>query len=69
MLTDGVIAVRHRRANLVAAFLDQADDGLLIAETTVYPFLDLAIRLWLAQLSPRWPMRRMWSSSARASAD
>ena len=50
MLTDGVIAVRHRRANLVAALLDQVDDGLRVAETTIYPFLDLAIRLWLAQL-------------------
>ena len=50
MLTDGVIAARHRRANLVTAFLGQVDDGLRIAETTVYPFLDLAIRLWLAQV-------------------
>ena len=50
MLTDGIIAARHRRANLVTAFLGQVDDGLRVAETTFYPFLDLAIRLWLAQL-------------------
>lgn len=50
MLTAAVAAVRHRRANLIAAFLGQVDDGLRVAETAFYPFLDLAIRLWLAQL-------------------
>ncbi len=48
MLTT-VVAVRQRRANRIAAFLDQVDDGLRIAETTFHPFLDRAIRLWLAQ--------------------
>lgn len=49
MLTATVAAVRHRRSNLIAAFLSQVDDVLRIAETAFYPFLDLAIRLWLAQ--------------------
>ncbi|MCC7221661.1 MAG: DoxX family protein, partial [Candidatus Contendobacter sp.] len=49
MLTATVAAVRHRRANLIAAFLGQANDALRVAEVTLYPFLDLAIRLWLAQ--------------------
>ncbi|MBK8752753.1 MAG: FAD-dependent oxidoreductase [Candidatus Competibacteraceae bacterium] len=50
MLTAAVAAARHRRANIIAAFLGQMDDALRVAETTFYPFLDLAIRLWLAQL-------------------
>ncbi|MDS4019453.1 MAG: FAD-dependent oxidoreductase [Candidatus Competibacter sp.] len=49
MLTATVAAVRHRRANVVAAFLKRADEALRVAEVTLYPFLDLAIRLWLAQ--------------------
>lgn len=49
MLTATVAAVRHRRANVIAAFLKRADEALRIAEVTLYPFLDLAIRLWLAQ--------------------
>ena len=50
MLTATVAAVRHRRANVIAAFLKRADEALRVAEVTLYPFLDLAIRLWLAQL-------------------
>ncbi|MBK8750944.1 MAG: FAD-dependent oxidoreductase [Candidatus Competibacteraceae bacterium] len=50
MLTATVAAVRHRRANLIAALIGQADDALRVAEVTLYPFLDLAIRLWLAQV-------------------
>ena len=49
MLTATVAAVRHRRANVVAAFLKRVDEALRVAEVTLYPFLDLAIRLWLAQ--------------------
>ena len=49
MLTATVAAVRHRRANVIAAFLKRADEALRVAEVTLYPFLDLAIRLWLAQ--------------------
>lgn len=49
MLTTTVAAVRHRRANVVAAFLKQVDEALRIAEVTLYPVLDLVIRLWLAQ--------------------
>lgn len=49
MLTATIAAVRHRRANVVAAFLKRVDEALRIAEVTLYPFLDLAIRLWLAQ--------------------
>ncbi len=49
MLTATVAAVRHRRANVIAAFLKRVDEALRIAEVTLYPFLDLAIRLWLAQ--------------------
>lgn len=50
MLTATVAAVRHRRANLIAAFLGQTNDVLRIAEVTLYPVLDLIIRLWLAQI-------------------
>ncbi len=50
MLTATVAAVRHRRANVIAAFLKRVDEALRVAEVTLYPFLDLAIRLWLAQL-------------------
>lgn len=50
MLTATVAAVRHRRANVIAAFLKRADEALRVAEVTLYPFLDLTIRLWLAQL-------------------
>lgn len=50
MPTTTVAAVRHRRANVIAAFLKRADEALRVAEVTLYPFLDLAIRLWLAQL-------------------
>jgi len=49
MLTATVAAVRHRRANVIAAFLKHVDEALRVAEVTLYPFLDLAIRLWLAQ--------------------
>ncbi|MDG4596696.1 MAG: FAD-dependent oxidoreductase [Candidatus Contendobacter sp.] len=49
MLTATVVAVRHRRANVIAAFLKRTDAALRVAEVTLYPFLDLAIRLWLAQ--------------------
>ena len=49
MLTATVAAVRHRRANVIAAFLKRVDEALRVAEVTLYPFLDLAIRLWLAQ--------------------
>ena len=49
MLTATVAAVRHRRANVIAAFLKRVDETLRVAEVTLYPFLDLAIRLWLAQ--------------------
>ena len=49
MLTATVAAVRHRRANVIAAFLKRVDEALRAAEVTLYPFLDLAIRLWLAQ--------------------
>lgn len=50
MLTATVAAVRHRRANVIAAFLKRVDEALRVAEVTLYPFLDLAIRLWLAQV-------------------
>ena len=49
MLTATVAAVRHRRANLIAALLKHTEEALRVAEVTLYPFLDLAIRLWLAQ--------------------
>ncbi len=49
MLTATVAAVRHRRANVIAAFLKRVDEALRVAEVTLYPFLDLVIRLWLAQ--------------------
>jgi len=49
MPTTTVAAVRHRRANVIAAFLKHVDEALRVAEVTLYPFLDLAIRLWLAQ--------------------
>ncbi|HYO27570.1 MAG TPA: DoxX family protein, partial [Azonexus sp.] len=49
MPTTTVAAVRHRRANVIAAFLKPMDEALRVAEATLYPFLDLAIRLWLAQ--------------------
>ncbi|MCB1824784.1 MAG: FAD-dependent oxidoreductase [Candidatus Competibacteraceae bacterium] len=49
MLTATVAAVRYRRANVIAAFLKRVDEALRVAEVTLYPFLDLAIRLWLAQ--------------------
>jgi len=49
MLTATIAAVRHRRANVIAAFLKRVDEALRVAEITLYPFLDLAIRLWLAQ--------------------
>ena len=50
MLTATVAAVRHRRANVIAAFLKRVDETLRVAEATFYPFLDLLIRLWLAQV-------------------
>lgn len=50
MLTATVAAVRHRRANVIAAFLKRVDEALRVAEATFYPFLDLLIRLWLAQV-------------------
>ncbi|MBL8416299.1 MAG: FAD-dependent oxidoreductase [Propionivibrio sp.] len=49
MLTTTVAALRHRRANVIAAYLKHVDEALRVAEVTLYPFLDLAIRLWLAQ--------------------
>lgn len=49
-LRDGVAAARHRRANVITALLRQTAEALRLAETVLYPWLDLAIRLWLAQL-------------------
>ncbi|MCP5426304.1 MAG: FAD-dependent oxidoreductase [Gammaproteobacteria bacterium] len=48
-LTATVAAVAQRRANLVAGLLKRAEKMLRVAEVTLFPFLDLAIRLWLAQ--------------------
>ncbi len=50
MLTATATARRRRRANTFARWLERVNDWLHFGEVTLSPFLDLAIRLWLAQL-------------------
>jgi|GEM_PF-6764735 len=50
MFTVTQAAIKQRRTNVIASLLRRIEDLFHIAEVTLSPFLDLAIRLWLAQI-------------------
>ncbi len=50
MLSATATALRQRRANVIASFMGRMGDLLHLGEVTLSPFLDLTIRLWLAQI-------------------
>ena len=50
MLTATATARRQRRANAINRTVKRVEDVVRLAEITVNPLLDLAIRLWLAQI-------------------
>jgi NADH dehydrogenase FAD-containing subunit/uncharacterized membrane protein YphA (DoxX/SURF4 family) len=50
MLTATQAALKQRRTNVIAGLIRHSEDVFHLADVTLSPFLDLAIRLWLAQI-------------------